>query len=406
MHNGFKSINNYVTTSVPKPYFYCRKILIKGEKLIVAGQYEGKVDFDPSADSTFIFNPRFNIYVAKYDTNGVFDTVHYTKSNPVALYYRDISINENNDVFIFGLTYSGSNLSFNSTSVINQNSDYFVAKYDSGFNYKWSLFGNFTPPVFDGSDKALFEKNNDVYLLGNLNDSTNFTHNYCSNNYHNPLNQDGFLLKFGNCSPVFSSDTFDMCQGDSLFINGIYYSSPGNFIDTIKSCNNCDSIITLNIIFNTVDTSITQVGNTLVSNNDTLASFQWIDCSNMLPINGATNQSFTPTSSGNYALVITNNGCSDTSNCYSIQNVGIIENDFGDKLLIYPNPTDGNFWIDLGEKYDAIKVNIFELRGNLLKSMLYHEKQLLELNVDEPVGVYLLQIETENKKALIRLVKK
>lgn len=53
------------------------------------------------------------------------------------------------------------------------------------------------------------------------------------------------------------------------------------------------------------------------------ASFQWIDCSTMSPIPGETNQSFSATANGSYAVVVTQNGCTDTSSCYSINNLGL-----------------------------------------------------------------------------------
>ena len=36
-----------------------------------------------------------------------------------------------------------------------------------------------------------------------------------------------------------------------------------------------------------------------------------------------TSQEFTPTTNGEYAVIVTNNGCSDTSNCLTLTTVGI-----------------------------------------------------------------------------------
>lgn len=52
------------------------------------------------------------------------------------------------------------------------------------------------------------------------------------------------------------------------------------------------------------DTAVTQSGNTLTA-VEAGASYQWINCATNQPIAGATGQSFTPVSSGSYAVQIT-----------------------------------------------------------------------------------------------------
>jgi Secretion system C-terminal sorting domain len=86
--------------------------------------------------------------------------------------------------------------------------------------------------------------------------------------------------------------------------------------------------------------------------------------------------------------------------------LGIIENNFGNGLLIYPNPTKENFSIDLGKNYKAVAITITDLNGKFIQSYTYSESQLLNLKLEESAGVYFLIIESEDKKAVIRLVKK
>lgn len=57
-----------------------------------------------------------------------------------------------------------------------------------------------------------------------------------------------------------------------------------------------------------IDVTVGQVGPTLSANNSG-ATYQWVDCDNgNAPITGATSQSFTPSNSGNYAVIITEGG--------------------------------------------------------------------------------------------------
>src|SRR5690606_39110319 len=73
--------------------------------------------------------------------------------------------------------------------------------------------------------------------------------------------------------------------------------------------------------------------NTVTNNSPTLtsnaigATYQWIDCDNgNVPISGETNQSFTATGNGNYAVEVTQNGCTATSLCTMVNIVGVGNN--------------------------------------------------------------------------------
>ena len=76
-----------------------------------------------------------------------------------------------------------------------------------------------------------------------------------------------------------------------------------------------------------------------------------------------------------------------------------------ENFTTFPNPTDGNLSIDLGKNHQTVKVTVTDLRGKFIQSSRYNNSQLLNLNLEEPTGIYLLIIETENQKTVIRLVK-
>jgi chitinase len=195
--------------------------------------------------------------------------------------------------------------------------------------------------------------------------------------------------------------------GPYTWIDGNIYTTTNNtatFNIVGGSINGCDSIVTLNLTINTVETSVT-INDPVISANSSGLSYQWLYCPSMTPISGATSQSYTATLNESYAVIVSNNICSDTSACYAVIGVGIIENDFGSGILLYPNPTDGDFSIDLGENSQLVTVTMTDLSGKVIQSKTYNDEQLLSLKIEEPAGVYLLVIESGNKKAVIRLVK-
>lgn len=82
---------------------------------------------------------------------------------------------------------------------------------------------------------------------------------------------------------------------------------------------------TQNVINPTIDNSLTVTGATIQA-NESGAVYQWVDCNdNLAPIAGETNQSFTATVTGNYAVEINVQGCTATSACELIDFSGIEE---------------------------------------------------------------------------------
>lgn len=87
------------------------------------------------------------------------------------------------------------------------------------------------------------------------------------------------------------------------------------------------------------------------------------------------------------------------------QENSILENNFGGELSLYPNPTAGDFVIDLGQTYESVKVTITDLSGRLIQSNTLSNQKVIDLSIEESAGVYLLAVETATKKANLKLVK-
>lgn len=74
-------------------------------------------------------------------------------------------------------------------------------------------------------------------------------------------------------------------------------------------------------------------------------------------------------------------------------------------VKIFPNPTNGHFSIDLGKTHTTVTITITGLNGKVIQSNTYNGSQLLNLKLEEPAGVYLLIIKSENKETIIKLIK-
>lgn len=188
--------------------------------------------------------------------------------------------------------------------------------------------------------------------------------------------------------------------------SGQIWTASNTYMDTISNAAGCDSIITVDLTINTVDISVTVSGTTITS-NATGATFQWIDCDNgNMPIAGATNQSFTPTSNGNYAAEIMQNGCLDTTLCENISTLEITEENQIVFASIYPNPSDGVVIIQSNANSD-VSILITSSTGRIIdevNSSVFNENVKYDLS-SQPDGVYFIILSSAQGQEIKRLVK-
>ncbi|MCA1919876.1 MAG: T9SS type A sorting domain-containing protein [Flavobacterium piscis] len=265
--------------------------------------------------------------------------------------------------------------------------------------------GVLVPTFYDGPGQNIVlnpNSNADLYIGG--------VH-YYSNNilddiriYKKIVTQSEVTALFNETCNTANSFSVTACNSYTAPDNTTYYSS-GTITSIIPNAEGCDSIITIALTINTVDTSVTQNGIQLMA-NATGATYQWLNCNNGYSvIVGETNPLFIANQNGNYAVEITQNGCRDTSACFLVNTVGIIENTLNEDLRIYPNPTEGMIKVDLGETMSEIVVNLNDLSGKLISQSTYKNIEILELYLTIPSGVYVLTINSKNKKASIKIIK-
>ena len=114
--------------------------------------------------------------------------------------------------------------------------------------------------------------------------------------------------------PVSANSITVTSCGDYTSPDNNIYTSTGIYMDTLPGAF-CDSVITIDLTIPVFDVNVTNVGGVLTSTQAS-GNYQWIDCDNAsTAIAGETAQSFTPTADGNYAVIVSDGTCSDTSVC-------------------------------------------------------------------------------------------
>jgi hypothetical protein len=183
------------------------------------------------------------------------------------------------------------------------------------------------------------------------------------------------------------------------------YTTSGTYLDTIPNAAGCDSVITILLNINTVDTGV-HISSPTLTANATGAGYQWLDChKGFAPISSASHQSYTATSNGNFAVAVTQNGCTDTSACKTITGLGIIENNFGEYLKIYPNPTDGMLYIDLGTSQNKATAIVRNALGQDVLKKSFSNTDQLQLDIPGEAGVYFVAINAGAKRAVVKVLK-
>jgi sugar lactone lactonase YvrE len=212
------------------------------------------------------------------------------------------------------------------------------------------------------------------------------------------------VRKISSCSSAASIDEIACFEYITPSGNDTLTTS-GTFTDVIPNANGCDSVLTINLTINSVDTSVTVSGITL-SSNVVDASFQWLDCGNDFEeIDGETSQSFAPTASGNYAVEVTENGCVAISSCYWVIIAGVKNYLLAENVKVFPNPTAGSFSIDLENVTGLTELSIRDIHGRLVYIENIENKKQVEVSLNQSAGVYFLTLKSEKGIIVRKIVK-
>ena len=190
--------------------------------------------------------------------------------------------------------------------------------------------------------------------------------------------------------PTYLDDEIvSICQGsdytfpDNTTMTNI--QSDLSYTSTMQTVNGCDSVMITNIVVISIDVA-TSVQNNTITANQAGAQYQWINCDDNQPIVGETSQTFSPQSSGNYAVIVYDNNCSDTSACVNITNVGVEEKLDG-LVNVYPNPVADVLFVNTN--LTNYFVQIIDVSGKVV----FSQKNVSQIDVSGFLkGIYSVKI--------------
>ncbi|MBV7269606.1 M28 family peptidase [Winogradskyella luteola] len=151
-----------------------------------------------------------------------------------------------------------------------------------------------------------------------------------------------------------------------------------------------------------VDNTIAQSQTELVS-NETSGAYQWYNCDTDSEIPGETNQVFTPITTGNYAVEVSNGTCTEMSSCISFS-VLSTEEFLKDEISLFPNPVISKLKIENFTETE-LNITINDILGKVIdkQSSL---KRHIKIEFDNvPSGVYFVTLKSETKSSTYKIVK-
>jgi uncharacterized delta-60 repeat protein len=414
----------------------------------VTVQTDGKIVVAGSTDDV----STLDFAVLRYNTDGTLDNtfdgdgIAITDINSNDDYARSITLQTDGKIIVAGYAYLGF---FTDVAAVRYNTD---GSLDNTFSFDGKAYtgvgsmddyGNCVVVQPDGAVVISGYTNEGLYndfavvrftasgILDNTFDSdgvvtTNFD-GYDDFSYACALQSDGKIVVVGSGSDGvvtgfalsryntdgsldtdFDTDgfTLTMYPGDA-YAQGVAIQADGKIVaGGYYYSANADYIVSRYFGECIVDNGASQAGYVITA-DAAGATYQWVDCDNGYAfIPGETGQSYTATGNGNFAVIISQNGCSDTSACFNVSGIGFEENKTA-SISVYPNPANGQITVNIGQPAEGVTVKLLSLTGQVLEQRNNLSGSLFLLDLSAYTnGIYFVETTIDGMTRTQKVVKK
>ena len=198
-------------------------------------------------------------------------------------------------------------------------------------------------------------------------------------------------------SPATGTDIQTACNSYTWIDGNTYTASNNTATHTLTNAAGCDSVVTLNLTIESIDDSVVLSALTIYALPG-YDSYQWYECTSngYMMMSNETNDSISITANGDYAVVINNNNCSDTSDCVTVNNIGLREETQA-TFRIYPNPTQGKVKVErdnFSSPTGTYQLQLVDSRGKVTQiSNVDFQDGFITINLENyPAGVYQITL--------------
>ncbi|MBN4051498.1 SBBP repeat-containing protein, partial [bacterium AH-315-M05] len=383
-----------------------RSIVDTSGNVYTTGTFEGTVDFNPGPGTEILISAgNTDIFVQKLDSSGNFLWVKQIGGTGSEGGRSAIDVSGN--VYTTGSFEGTVDFDPGPGTANLDSSGNFVQKLDSSGNFLWAVqtgnvllssikvdaFGNvYTSGIFGGTID--FDLGPGTAILTSLGGSDLFVQKLDASGNFLWVKQMG-----GNGSDCGRSITID--ASGNLYTTGYFVISadfdPGPGTAILDSSEGLVFILKLDASGNYL--WAIQMGGVGLGNYITVDSSGYIyttgwfyNTADFDPGTGTANL----TSAGEYDIFV---------HKLSPSPVGIIAHNFANELIIYPNPTHGDYSIDLGANYENATITITDILGKIIQTNTFNQNRLLNLKIEHTPGIYFLTIHSGNSQAILKIIK-
>lgn len=190
-----------------------------------------------------------------------------------------------------------------------------------------------------------------------------------------------------NCYNTYSTQTISSCN--AYVLNNKTYLQTGTYQQILPKSSGCDSIITLHLTIDTKPDSTILVSDDSIKANQTAVLYQWINCTGNAVVTGATNQTYMPSVSGSYKILLKKGACNAFSECVPVEVVNIYPN------LVTGNGDGKNDFLELPKLAFPYTVEIFNRWGSLIFKSSNYQQSWPGSNIDSGLYYYIVYTSDE-----------
>lgn len=399
----------------------------KNGNIVIGGAYTTSIDCDPGTGTYTLGSSQppqgcYGYFITKLASNGTFTWAVSPAASGICDARLPMSLDAFGNIYVTGdfgdtIDFDPGNGTYNRapkgplvvSGVPILHPDIFVSRINADGSLGWarsfgSAYGNER-----GEDIAVDMKGN-VHITGTYTDTVDFDPaagilNLFTTRIGTIPEKGMYIQKLMQCPGM--RDTLNITACKSYLLADSTYKNTGSYTRTFVTAGGCDSIVRLNLTVNTVNTAVTQTATTLTA-QATGATYQWINCYNHLNpiVAGANAASFSTAITGSFAVIVTQNNCTDTSDCRILAGTGVPAYDFEHSISLYPNPATDRFTINLGTIQQEVLVEVRNVTGQVVDAKTFTNTSGADMSIDGPKGIYIIKVvNNENRAAFIKLVK-
>jgi hypothetical protein len=184
--------------------------------------------------------------------------------------------------------------------------------------------------------------------------------------------------------------------------SAIIVNEPGTYTVNINAGPGCSATDAVDVVITEVNTNVTVTDFTILTAEATDATYQWINCYDNEIIEDATSQTYFPDENSEFAVIVTQNGCTDTSECIYVQVESILTSTYAD-FKVVPNPATDNIQFQFDAGINPLSIVTFDIQGNVIQVPFNNNYQANLLTLAP--GLYFSKINLANESFIIKWVK-